>query len=118
MSGVAKLKLTQELIDELCKLKQAGSTNKSVCDGAGIGETAFYDWYKKGEIDLENNKTTTIFAKFTKSYKKSETVHKLKRIKVIQEAADMGSWQAAAWELERCYPAEYGRRTISEIRPL
>lgn len=109
-----KLKLTNDLINELVKLKSAGMTNKAVCDGAGINESTFYDWYNKGEADISANKDT-LFSQFSKSYKKAETTHKMKRVKVIQDAASEGNWQAAAWELERCYPSEYGRRTVTEI---
>ena len=33
------------------------------------------------------------------------------RLAVITKAADSGTWQAAAWFLERRYPEQWGRRT-------
>lgn len=111
---MARLKLTDELINELCKYKRSGLTNKSVCDAAGISERSFYDYMKRAEADLEAGKKT-IFSRFIQSYKKAETVHKMKRLAQIQAAAEGGNWQAAAWELERCYPDEYGKRVAAEV---
>jgi hypothetical protein len=111
---MAKKKLTQEMIKELCALKSSGLKNVAVCDGAGISESLFYDWHRKGASDRDAGKNT-VYAEFLQSYKKAEAAHKLKRIKQIQEAAAEGSWQAAAWELERCYPEEYGKRVLNEV---
>lgn len=111
---MARLKLTDELINELCKYKRSGLTNKSVCDAAGISERSFYDYMKRAEADLEAGKKT-IFSRFIQSYKKAEAVHKMKRLAQIQAAAEGGNWQAAAWELERCYPDEYGKRVAAEV---
>ena len=42
-------------------------------------------------------------------------MHKMKRLNQIEKAAEQGNWQAAAWELERCYPDEYGKRIAAEV---
>lgn len=111
---MAKLKLTEELINELCKFKRAGLTNKSVCYAANISERSFYEYLNRGEADSQAKKKT-IYSRFFQSYKKAEAQHKLKRLRQIEAAADRGSWQAAAWELERCYPDEYGKRIAAEV---
>ncbi len=110
----AKLKLTPELQNELCKWKRVGFSNKAVCDAAGIVENTLYDYIKRGEADIQAGKTT-IFSEFLRAYKKAEAVHKTLRLQQIQKAADEGEWQAAAWELERCYPNEYGKRIAAEV---
>lgn len=111
---MAKLKLTDELINELCKFKKAGLTNKSVCYAANISERSFYEYLNRGEADAQAGKKS-IFSRFFQSYKKAEAMHKLKRLSQIEKAADGGNWQAAAWELERCYPDEYGKRIAAEL---
>ena len=47
-----------------------------------------------------------------KSIKNAEAKDKLKRLAIIRQAAESGTWQAAAWELERRYRDEYGRSTM------
>lgn len=111
---MARLKLTDELINELCKYKRSGLTNKSVCYAANISERSFYEYLNRGEADLQAGKKS-IFTRFFQSYKKAETMHKLKRLNQIEKAAEEGNWQAAAWELERCYPDEYGKRIAAEV---
>lgn len=110
----ARSKLTEAMIEELCALKGTGLTNRAVCDGVGISERVLYDWISQGEDD-EAAGRDTMHVHFLQSYKKAMTAHKLKRIKQIQAAATEGNWQAAAWELERCYPDEYGKRVKADI---
>lgn len=108
---MAKLKLTKELSREICGYIAQGLTKKTAIDACGIAESSFYTWLQKGEKDLADGRKT-IYAEFLKSIKKAETKDKLSRLKVIRDAANDGTWQAAAWELERRYRDEYGRAAM------
>lgn len=106
-----KPKLDEVMVKLLCDTKSSGVSNRSVCAFAEISEPTFYAWLSKGEKAVSEGKQT-IYTDFFKQYKKAETTHKVSLLNQIRESAKKGNWQAAAWELERCYPEEYGRRTI------
>lgn len=108
---MAKPKLTPELSKEICGYIGQGLTKKTAIDACGICESTFYAWLRQGEADLEDGKNNK-FTQFLQSIKKAETKDKLGRLKVIRDAASDGTWQAAAWELERRYPKEYGKTTM------
>lgn len=109
---MGKLKLTSQLILEMCELKKKGLTHRAVCGGVGISETAFFRWIGIGEKAVESGKDN-VYGQFFREYKKAEAVHKMVLLEKIHVASEeKGTWQAAAWELERCYPREYGKRTL------
>lgn len=108
---MAKPKLTPELSKEICGYIAQGLTKKTAIDACGICESTFYAWLRQGEADLEAGKKNR-FTQFLQSVKKAETKDKLSRLKVIRDAANNGTWQAAAWELERRYREEYGRAAM------
>lgn len=108
---MARLKLTEGLKTEICCSIRDGLTKKTAADAAGIAETTFYSWLRQGEKDLDAGKSTK-YALFLQSVKQAEAEHKRGRLAVIHKAAQDGSWQAAAWELERRYRSEYGKATV------
>lgn len=102
----AKGKFEQERLDIIYKAVSQGMTIKSACSLAGITQTTFYDW-------------VTNKPEFTALIKKAESEMKERALKVINQAAQNGQWQAAAWLLERREPNEYGRQDrvrIEDVR--
>ena len=51
------------------------------------------------------------FAAFLTTLKRAEGAGVERALRVIREASESGTWQAAAWLVERRYPADYGRRS-------
>ena len=43
------MKITWEIIDEICELRRQGNHMKGIVEIVGIGRTTVYDWLKKGE---------------------------------------------------------------------
>lgn len=76
---------------------EAGATIKMAAAAAGVSEDTLSRWRKAGP-DLEAD------------MQQAEAAGAVRALGVIQEAAASGTWQAAAWLLERRYPGEYGRR--------
>jgi hypothetical protein len=74
-----------------------GATHRLACAYAGVSEPTFYTWLKAKP-------------EFSESIKRAEGAAAVSALQTIATAANNGTWQAAAWLLERRYPQEYGRR--------
>ncbi len=96
---MAKLKLTDQLIEKACEHIRAGNYAVVVCQYLGIDETTYYRWMKTAEKNADENKNS-IYRQFYQSIKRAEAEAELRNVTIIQNAAK-GTWQAAAWYLER-----------------
>lgn len=81
----------------LLEALQAGATIRMASAAAGVSEDTLSRW-RKAKPDLEAD------------MQQAEAAGAVRALQVIQAAAASGTWQAAAWMLERRYPGEYGRR--------
>jgi hypothetical protein len=97
---MAYIKLNEEMIEKARKYISEGHYANVVCNFMGIGETAYYDYLKKGKADEEEGKDT-IFSKFSKAIKEAESTAEMRHLQNILKTADDGTWQASAWYLER-----------------
>lgn len=106
-----KLKLTNELIDEACKLLKIGNYICTTCDYLGVSEHTWFIWFNKG-MDIANsinkNKDITmklsvndgLYYQFFQSIKKAQAESIVRSLAIIEKASKT-TWQAAAWKLER-----------------
>ena len=98
-------KLTDILVKEICQYISDGNTFERACRLSNISDSVFYSWKARGEKEKEGK-----FADFLEATLKAGEQFKQTNINIIQEAAKDGTWQAAAWLLERKHPEEFGRR--------
>lgn len=110
-------KLTPEVIDAFSKAIQLGAPRALAAQFAGISARSAYRWLKEGETAPEGS----LVWQFWHSTKRAEGVGCVTLLGRIQQAAKNGSWQAAAWILERRHPGEFGRAearviTITDAR--
>lgn len=96
-----KHKLTDDLTTKTLTLLSEGLSNADVCRWLGVAESTFYTWIKDPKTPAQR--------KLSEGMKKAEMERKAKCLDVIHKAANEGSWQAAAWYLERRYPKEYAK---------
>lgn len=108
----------------------AGNPVKAACWATGVSEATFYLWQEKGEAiarEIEAaddpeaaraglDEASAAYLEFYEAIKRARGAAIASRIKVIRQAADDGTWQAAAWWLERMYPDEFGRRERIEVK--
>lgn len=73
-----------------------GNSRKDSYEYAGVSDTTFRDWLIRDES-------------FAAECLQAEATSKVAAVTRIAAAAAAGSWQAAAWFLERRYPREWGR---------
>lgn len=100
MSG-NKSKLTPELIKDATRLAENGLKNVDICKALGIHESTLYAWLKDEKKPL--------CRELSEELEKARAKRKAFMIQTITKAARDGTWQAAAWWLERCYPREFAK---------
>ncbi len=104
-------KLTPETTAKLCEAIRLGSTYELACNSAGVSYNRFNEWRKAGEV-AKNGK----FREFYNTIKKAEGDAAKKWLQHVEDAAQDGNWQAAAWKLERRYPDNYGKRIKQQVQ--
>ena len=125
--------LTPEIQEILLEAIGMGLTFKSAAQFAGVDETTFYTWKRKGKAA-----TFGPYHQFYQALRKAEIMGQAALLKNINDASAGGQtivttrvttgpdgqviktivhqrqalpdWKAAAWILERRYPAEWGRK--------
>lgn len=116
-------KLTPECQERVVEALKLGATFELAAQYGGIAYNTFNVWRKRGAAELgrvEQQKgrarvrtSEQPFVEFYEATKRAEAEAAVTWLERIEQAAQDGVWQAAAWKLERRYPQAYGR-TISE----
>lgn len=101
-------KLTPKVQADVCSALKAGATLRMAAQFAGIDVSTLHRWMAS---------TRSPYREFREAVKAAEAHGDVGSLAVIQNAARNGTWQAAAWLLERRHPAEYGRRQVVAVQP-
>lgn len=101
-------KFTPETVQKLIQAIQMGATYELACQYAAITIDTMNNWMKKSKTAKENDP----FFGFFDSVKEAEGKAVVGWLAKIEKAANDGSWQAAAWKLERRYPRQYGKTVV------
>lgn len=96
-----KSKLTHEFVKDATRLAEGGLKNVDICKALGIHESTLYAWLQAPRKPLEEE--------LYEELEKARAKRKAFMIQTITKAAREGTWQAAAWWLERCYPKEFAK---------
>jgi len=102
-------KLTPELQEKICGYIAEGNTIENSCAAVGISSGCYRQWMIKGR-EQKSGKYFT----FLTAVKKAEAKAQARYVKIIHDASET-TWTAAAWWLERKYPAQWGRKQRHEI---
>ncbi|NOZ27976.1 MAG: transposase [Chloroflexi bacterium] len=100
-----RTKLTPEVQEKICNFVRQGLTYEVAARAAGISESTFYRWRRRGEGARSGK-----FRQFWEALKKAEAEAESSLVQQIQKEARGGTWQAAAWILERRYPERWAKR--------
>lgn len=86
---------------------------------SNVNPSTVYIWKAKGEAERqrvdkgeEPTETGQKYLEILEAIEKAQEQASHRAMISIQKAAAEGSWQAAAWYLERTDPKNYGRKTI------
>jgi hypothetical protein len=94
-------KYTPERVKMITDALKVGATQRLACQYAGVSTDSFARWVEK-------------YADFAEAIKEAEGRAAVGWLAKIEKEASDGTWQAAAWKLERLYPAEYGRTVVDQ----
>ena len=99
-------KLTPEVQDRIIEALRAGNYQDTAAAYAGVSRTAFYRWMEQGAQD----DAPAIYRDFRDAVEKARSEAEVRNVALIQRAAQEGTWQAAAWFLERSFQQRWGRK--------
>jgi hypothetical protein len=106
---------TQALIVEALA---AGNYLETAAQYAGIAKSTLYNWLDRGrteierlnlDADAEPNAKEAKYVEFVDAVEKTRAQSEVRAVALIRKAAMEGTWQAAAWYLERSHPQKWGR---------
>lgn len=100
---MSKHKCTPELIRKAVELKKKGALDKDIAACVGVNPCTFSRWL--------NGPKTENQRQLAQELKKAEGEYYSALEQIIFRAGLEGSWQAAAWILERKRPEVYAKRT-------
>jgi transposase len=106
MARPRKTEIDADIQAKIFAAIKLGSTYELAAQYAGISYRTLRNWITRAEAEEEG------FIHFLQALKEAEGAGAFKLLTKINTAADDGSWQAAAWILERRYPNEYGKQRI------
>lgn len=100
------LKLTDATRDRIVQAILAGNYMETAAAYAGISKQTLYRWIQMAdEPDAD-----PIYRDFRDAVETARAQSEIRNVALIQKAANDGTWQAAAWYLERTNPRRWGRR--------
>lgn len=116
-------KLNADVQERILEAIRAGNYNDTAAKYAGIGVSTFYSWMERGRRERERaaalntapDAKEALYLDFMEAVERAEAESEVRDVAIIARAAATGTWQAAAWRLERKYPRKYGRFDRNEI---
>lgn len=102
-------KLTEDLIENICKAIRLGMYIEQAAALGGICRDSFYKWVRQG-VRTGNGLEGLLADRVKKALAESEA----RDLSRLDKAIDGGAWQAAAWKLERKFPDRWGRKLSLE----
>lgn len=101
-------KLTPETQDRIVQAITAGNYLEVAAQYAGVGKTTLYRWLSLAD----DPDADEMYRNFRDAVESARSAAEVRNVALIQKAANDGTWQAAAWYLERTSWQRWGRRTM------
>ena len=102
-------KLNDDVRDKIVSLVRAGNYPEVAAQAAGIDRATYYRWMEKGE------NSDGIYSDFRDAIKEAQATAESHAVTIIRKASMDGTWQAAAWFLERSKAERWRRKENVEL---
>jgi hypothetical protein len=110
---MASTKLTDDVQARIVQALTAGNYLDTAAAYAGVSRVTVWRWMQRGEEEADN--PDSIYSNFRNAVESARAQAEVRSVALISRAADDGTWQAAAWFLERSYPNRWARVQRTEI---
>jgi hypothetical protein len=104
-------KFDEKTAQKILAAVKAGNTRTAAARMAGIAPSTFHDWRIRAVRGDEP------YAAFAERLLLAEGEAEAEAVRIIHEAARSGTWQAAAWWLERRHARQWLRPELPEPKP-
>jgi hypothetical protein len=120
--GRKKPKVIDPKVQTLVQALRGGNYFEHACAFAGIAPSTAYRWIERGrneaariEAGDKPDANETEYLELCNTIEKARAEAVVANVTIIQQAARSGTWQAAAWWLERTMPQQFGRQIKAEV---
>ncbi|MBA2269056.1 MAG: hypothetical protein H0W20_00450 [Chthoniobacterales bacterium] len=103
------LEKDRQLTAQICALLAEGVSIQAAMNLSGICERAYHDWMRRGHLGEEP------YFSFLSAASRARDSWKATLVNKVRQADD---WRAAAFLLERQFPAEFGSKVVADVAPL
>jgi len=112
------MEITPVQVDALTRAMKGGADLETACDYAGVSVALVYRALERGKVAYERESVAgkkvpdaeREYLALWSDLKKSRADAIVRNVAHVQQAAQNGSWQAAAWWLERTVPHTYAKK--------
>lgn len=115
--------ITDTELKALTDALRGGSDVETASHFAGLSAQQVLKWLELGKLEKERRSaglkarpSEDAYVAFWENLKKARADAIVRNVTNIQKAAADGSWQAAAWWLERTVPETYGKRAAKPVQ--
>jgi hypothetical protein len=105
-----------EILEKVSQALRAGNDIDTAAHFAGISVSQMYRWLEVGKFEAERvasgkeaDPANAQMLEFWEALRTARAEAIVRNVAYVQTAAKQGSWQAAAWWLERTVPETYSR---------
>jgi len=110
-------KFNIEIANAIIENLRLGNYTENASAAAGLAKSTLYAWLERGrkeqeriEAGLEPIEAEHDFMEFSNAVEKARAEAVARNVAIIQKSAHSGTWQAAAWWLERTQQKVFGRK--------
>lgn len=105
----AHSQFSEERAERVVEALRLGASREGAAACASVAPSTLYDWIRRGKAG------EAPYAGFWLRIETEQRAWEVGALRRVHEAAEKGTWQAAAWLLERRLPQHYAKRMDESI---